>query len=391
MSVTNPLPRRSLLLVLVPVLLAGSGSVLWRAARSKAPAAAAPAPVRVTTARVQQRDVPIVRVGVGTVTPAATVTVRTQIDGRLERIGFTEGEDVRAGQVLALIDPSPQQAALAQARAQKARDQAQLANARLDLERYTTLFAQEAATQQQLDTQRALVAQLEATVQVDDAQIESTRVQLRYTTIAAPIGGRVGARLVDVGNIVHASDPAGLVVINQVDPITVVFTLPEASFQDVNRALHESKEPLDVLVYARGRDESLARGKLVLLNNQIDTASGTVQLKARLANPGHGLWPGEYVDARLVLGLRRGALTVAASAVQRGPDGLYVYAVGAGDVVQAQPVEVAQIQDGIAIVDRGLSAGQRVVVDGQSKLKPGLSVVEAAAKAASTAERGAGR
>lgn len=391
MSVTNPLPRRSLLLVLVLVLLAGSGSVLWRAARSKAPAAAAPAPVRVTTARVQQRDVPIVRVGVGTVTPAATVTVRTQIDGRLERIGFTEGEDVRAGQVLALIDPSPQQAVLAQARAQKARDQAQLANARLDLERYTALFAQEAATQQQLDTQRALVAQLEATVQVDDAQIESTRVQLRYTTIAAPIGGRVGARLVDVGNIVHASDPAGLVVINQVDPITVVFTLPEASFQDVNRALHESKEPLDVLVYARGRDESLARGKLVLLNNQIDTASGTVQLKARLANPGHGLWPGEYVDARLVLGLRRGALTVAASAVQRGPDGLYVYAVGAGDVVQAQPVEVAQIQDGIAIVDRGLSAGQRVVVDGQSKLKPGLSVVEAAAKAASTAERGAGR
>ncbi|WHZ10428.1 MAG: Multidrug efflux system MdtABC-TolC, membrane fusion component MdtA [Burkholderiaceae bacterium] len=373
-------PRRRPLLVALAFLVLLSAAVLGASekARSAKPTLTAPPPVQATTTRVQQQDVPIVRTGVGTVTPLATVTVHSRVDGQLERVGFTEGQDVKAGQLIAQVDPRALKAQLEQAQAQKAKDAALLGNARLDLKRYATLFTQDAATRQQLDTQKALVAQLEAAIQVDQAQIDAAQVQLGYTTIVAPISGRVGARLVDPGNIVHAADPGGLVVINQLDPIAVVFTLPEDSFQAVNRALHASREPLTVLVYERNSKDILARGKLVLLNNQIDTASGTVKLKAKFDNPGHVLWPGQYIDARLVLGIRHGALTIPAAAVQRGQDGTYVYTVGADDTAQIAAIDVAQTQDGIAVIDKGLAAGQRVVVDGQYKLKPGLKVVETA-------------
>ncbi|MFD2377140.1 efflux RND transporter periplasmic adaptor subunit [Ottowia pentelensis] len=343
--------------------------------------------MQATTTQVRQQDVPIIRTGVGTVTPLATVTVRSRIDGQLERVGFVEGQDVKAGQLLAQLDARALQVQLEQAQAQKAKDAALLGNARIDLRRYETLIAQDAATRQQLDTQRALVAQLEAALKMDQAQIDAAQVQLSYATITAPIGGRTGARLVDPGNIVHATDPGGLVVINQIDPIAVVFSLPEGAFQDVNRALQGSQAPLAVQVSLPGSAQALASGRLTLLNNQIDNTTGTIRLKAQFGNPQHALWPGQYVDARLVLGVRRGALTVPAAAVQRGPEGTYVYTVGADGSAQIAPVEVAQIQDGLAVIDQGLAAGQRVVVDGQYKLRPGLKVAEAPRAAASEGGR----
>ena len=381
--------RRRPLWALLAVLVLASALMLGASqrARSAKPPPAAAAPVQASTTLVQRQDVPIALSGVGAVAPLATVTVRSRIDGQLERVGFAEGQDVKAGQLLAQLDARALKAALEQTLAQKARDQALLGNARLDLQRYTTLSAQDAATPQQLATQKALVAQLAAAVQMDQAQIDAARVQLSYTTITAPISGRVGARLVDAGNIVHAADPGGLVVINQIDPITVVFTLPDTDFQAVNRALHGSRTPLAVQVSERNAAQPLARGSLTLLNNQIDPASGTVQLKARFDNPQHMLWPGQYVDARLILGLRHGALTVPAAAVQRGPEGTYVYAVDADGTARVQAVAVAQIQDGVAVIDQGLAAGQRVVVDGQYKLRPGLKVVEAPRAAASEAGR----
>ena len=339
-------------------------------------------PVAVTTTRVKIQDMPIFRTGIGTVAPTFSVTVKARVDGELDKVAFTEGQDVKKGQLLAQLDPRTLQAQLLQAQAARAKDQATLANARADLARYTSLLAEEAATPQQVDTQKALVAQLDAALQTDDAQINYAQVQLGFTTIAAPIGGRVGARLVDIGNIVHAADANGLVVINQVDPISVVFTLPEEAVPDINRALNASSadhQPLVVQAYPRSGSELLGSGRLVLLNNQIDTASGTVQLKASFANPQHTLWPGQYVNVRLVLGQRSQALTVPAAAVQRSQTGSYVYVVGAdGQTVQTQPIEVASIQDGIAVIDKGLSAGQRVVVDGQYKLKPGARIAEVA-------------
>ena len=381
--------RRRPLWALLAVLVLASALMLGASqrARSAKPPPAAAAPVQASTTLVQRQDVPIVLSGVGAVAPLATVTVRSRIDGQLERVGFAEGQDVKAGQLLAQLDARALKAALEQTLAQKARDQALLGNARLDLQRYTTLSAQDAATPQQLATQKSLVAQLEAAVQMDQVQIDAARVQLSYTTITAPISGRVGARLVDAGNIVHAADPGGLVVINQIDPIAVVFMLPDTDFQAINRALHGSRTPLAVQVSERNAAQPLARGSLTLLNNQIDPASGTVQLKARFDNPRHTLWPGQYVDARLILGLRHGALTVPAAAVQRGPEGTYVYAVDADGTARVQTVAVAQIQDGVAVIDQGLAAGQRVVVDGQYKLRPGLKVVEAPRAAASEAGR----
>lgn len=390
----SPARRRNLLLGLIVLLAVLAGLWYFKRPAPVARAGAAPA-VRVTTAPVLAQTVPIYQTGIGTVTAAQSVTVKARIDGQLDQVGFTEGQDVKAGQMLARIDPRTLQAQLAQAQAQRARDQAQLMNARLDLQRYARLIGEDAATQQQLDTQKALVAQLEAGVQTDDAQIRFAQVQLSFTTILAPISGRVGARLVDPGNIVHAADANGLVVINQIDPIAVVFTLPEDAFQDINRALLASRQPLAVQAYPREGKDLLGTGRLVLLNNQIDPATGTVQLKASFPNPQHRLWPGQFVNVRLLLGTRDQALTVPAAAVQRSQDGTYVYVVNAdGKTVQNQAITVAQIQDGLAVITQGLGAGQRVVVAGQYKLKPGTVIAENTPAAAATppvAGAGAGK
>jgi len=362
-------------IALVAILVLGTGALrkLWS---PPAAPAAGPPPVPATTARVATETIPIARTGVGNVMTVASVTVRPRIDGQLDSVDFKEGQDVKAGQVLVRIDPRTYQAQLEQSLAQKAKDEAQLANARADLKRYGELIKEDATTQQTLDTQRALVNQLQAAVKSDDAQIHLAQVQLGFTTITAPISGRVGARLVDPGNIVHAADANGLLIINQIDPIAVQFTLPESNFQAVNRALNTQREPLQVEAIDRDTHEVLATGRLVLLNNQIDATTGTISLKAQFANAQHKLWPGQSVDARLVLGERSDALTVPSAAVQRSQDGFFAYVVGPEDKVRVQPIEVADTVDGKAVIAKGLSAGERVVTDGQYRLTPGARIVE---------------
>jgi multidrug efflux system membrane fusion protein len=309
------------------------------------------------------------------VTPNATVTVKPRIDGALDKLYYVEGQDVKAGQLLAELDARALRAQLAQQVAARAKDAAQLANARNDLGRYTRLRADDAATQQTLDAQKAQVAQLEAAVQADDAQINYYQVQIGYTRITAPIAGRTGSRLVDAGNIVHAADAGGLVVINQVDPVTVLFTLPEEDVQRIAAA--GGGRPLAVTAMTRDGASELATGELVLLNNTVDTATGTIQLKGRFTNTKHVLWPGQYVNMRLRLGTLDGATTVPSSAVQRGPNGTFLFVVDAGGKAAMQQVVLGQEQDGVSVIKSGLQPGQRVVVDGQSKLKPGARVTEA--------------
>ena len=378
---------------LVAIALAVLASGLWSIERPANAAGQAKgkhdeAPVAVTTALVRPQDVPIYRTGIGTVTPTSSVTVKARVDGQLDRVAFTEGQDVKKGQLLAQLDPRTLQAQLLQAQAAKVKDQATLANARIDLKRYETLVSQDAATQQQFDTQKALVNQLDASVKADDAAVNAAQVQLGFTTINAPISGRVGARLVDPGNIVHAADATGLVVINQIDPISVVFTLPDDAVQETIHALDTNK-PVLVQAFPRDGGNMLGAGHLTLLNNQIDTSTGTVQLKASFLNGEHNLWPGQYVNVRLILGTRSKALTVPEQAVQRSQSGVYVYVVDEQTkTVQSRVIALTQIQDGLAVIASGVSAGDRVVVDGQYKLKPGSRVTEVA-RAASGAASGA--
>ena len=337
-----------------------------------------PAPVTITVAPVKVQDMPIFRTGIGTVTPTFSVTVHSRVDGQLESVGFNEGDDVKKGQVIARIDPRTYQAQLLQAQATQAKDEATLANARIDLTRYETLIKQDAATQQQVDTQKALVNQLAATVKADEAAVKYAQVQLDYTTIVAPISGRVGTRLVDPGNIVHAADTNGLVVINQIDPISVLFTLPDDAVQDTNRAVAKSHQPLFVKALSRDGSELLGTGTLTVVNNQIDTTSGTVQMKASFLNHEHNLWPGQFVNVRLILGTYEKALTIPAVAVQRSQSGVYVFALSPdGQTVRNQAISLVQIEDGVAIVaaGQGLASTDKVVTDGTYQLQPGSHVV----------------
>ena len=338
--------------------------------------------VPVRAAAVKQEALPIALSGVGNVLAAQSVTLHSRIDGQLDAVFFKEGQDVRAGELLVKLDDRVLVAQVQQAEAQRARDEAQLANAEADLQRYQGLVKDAAATQQQLDTQRALVRQLQATVRNDAAALNAARVSLSFTRITSPISGRVGARLVDVGNIVHAADAGGLLVINQIDPIMVQFSLPEGAFQSINAAINAAgKKKLLVQAVDREAHEVLADGELTLLNNQIDTTTGTVQLKARFANPQHKLWPGQQVDARLVLRMQDDALTVPPAAVQRSQQGLFVYVIESDGVVRAQPVKVNEIDDRRTQVLDGLKLGERVVTDGQYRLMPGAHVTEVATKA----------
>ena len=388
MSESSRARRRWLSRGAVVLALAVVVWLVWQGFFGQAPnkATAAPA-VPATLVTVSSEDVPHYLLAVGTVQPLASVTVRTRVDGELQRLGYVEGQDVKAGQMLAEIDAKPYQAQLGQALAQKARDEAQLANAKRDFDRYAELIKLDSTSQQTLDTQKALVAQLQAAVQNDQAQVDYAQVQLGYTTITAPLAGRTGARLVDAGNIVHASDAGGLVVINQIDPIAVVFAVPGDALPEIDRA-RQGGGALAALAYSRDGEALLGRGELVLVNNQIDVASGTVQLKARFANAAHALWPGQYVNVRLQVGEFRQAPTVPAQVVQRGQSGTYAYVVGADGKAEMRPIEVAQIQDGKAVVGKGLRAGETVVSDGQYKIKPGVPVVAAPGKASAAAEAG---
>ena len=334
------------------------------------------APVPVLVAASETREVPIYLDGLGTVQAFNTVTVKAMVDGPLVDVRFKEGQDVHAGDVLARIDPRTFQAAFDQATAKKAQDQANLANARLDLTRYQKLAATAYTSAQQADTQKATVAQLEAQVQQDQAAIDSARTQLGYTTVLAPINGRVGMRLVDQGNIVHASDATGMVVITTLQPISVVFTLPQQALPAVAAAMKDGSP--EALAVAQGSDGTRAglldRGTLSVLDNEVDPTTGTIKLKATFPNADLKLWPGGFVGVRLKVATERNALVVPPAAVQRGPAGAYVYVVGADDTVKRQAVTVGHEDERASVITDGLPAGARVVTDGASRLTDGAHV-----------------
>jgi membrane fusion protein, multidrug efflux system len=326
--------------------------------------------IAVQAGTVAREDVPIWFDGIGTVQAFNSVTVRARVDGELQRLDLREGQLVKAGDVLAIIDSRPLQAQLAQAQAKKAQDEAQLANARRDLERNLSL--REFAAKQTVDTQRAQVVQYEAQIRADDAAIEAVQVQLNYTTITAPISGRIGLRSLDQGNMVRSSDQSGLVTITQVQPIAVVFTLPEKLLPAIIDAQTRGEVPVQAL--DREGKTVLGAGALAVIDNLIDTGTGTIRLKATLPNDPQRLWPGGFVNVRLLSTIRRGATTVASTVVQRGPQGTFAYIIKDDQTVEQRPIKVARIEEGKAIIDDGLTPGERVVVDGQYRLQPGSKI-----------------
>ena len=329
--------------------------------------------VPILAVAAKKQDVPIYLDGLGTAQASATVTVKAQVDGKLIEVAFTEGQDVKAGQVLARIDPRSYQAALDQASAKKAQDQATLANARLDAARYAKLVANAYTSAQQADQARSMVAQLEAQVAGDQAQVDTARVNLGYTNVVAPIDGRIGIRLVDIGNIVHSSDTTGLCVITTLQPISVVFTLPQQSLRLVTNAMQQGT--VEVLAMAQDNiAEVLDRGTLTVLDNQVDSATGTIKLKASFPNPRLRLWPGAFANVRLKSETRTAAITVPPVAVQRGPTGTYAYVVKDDNTVTRRIVKVGHEDLQVAIITEGVAEGERVVTDGASRLSEGSKV-----------------
>jgi len=339
-----------------------------------------PVPVLVTSATAA--DVPVYLDGVGTTKALNTVTVKPQIDGKLIKISFKEGEDVPQGHVLAVIDPTTYQAQFDQTVAKKAQDEAQLANARLDLERYVRLATTNASTKQQVDTQRALVAQLEAQVRLDQAAIDNAQAILSYTKIVAPIAGRTGIRQVDEGNIVHASDTTGLVVITQIQPLSVFFNLPQQVLARVNKEF--AKGPLQVEALAADNSTVADLGVLQVVDNQVDQTTGTVKLKAEFPNKELQLWPGQFVNVRLLIDTLKQAIVVPTAAVQRGPNGNFVYIVD-GDKVSVRGVLVTQQDETRAVISYGLSAGDRVVTTGFAQLANDTQITIGSAESGQTA------
>jgi multidrug efflux system membrane fusion protein len=367
--------RRTALVVLALSIATAAGSYwyFWAAPTATSQPQRPPAPtIPVKATVVQRQDVPIFLSGIGTVHAFNVVTVKTRVDGHLDRVAFVEGQDVSEGEVLAQIDPRPFQAQLAQARAARARNEALLVNAKLDLERATMLATREYATRQSLDTQRALVRQLEAAIQGDEAAIDNATVQLGYTTITSPIGGRTGMRLVDKGNIIRTTDPSGLVVITELQPISVIFALPQDVLGEVTTEM--AAGPLKVSAYNRDRTALLGEGVLLLVDNQIEAGTGTLRLKATFDNKDNALWPGQFVNARLLLRVRRGVATVPAEVVQHGAKGPFAYVVKPDQSVEQRPIRSGYSRDGITIVEDGLALEEIVVLDGQYKLRPGARV-----------------
>jgi multidrug efflux system membrane fusion protein len=342
-------------------------------AKTIAAKAGASARIPVTVARVQEIDFPVYLNGLGTVQPYDKVTVRSRVDGQIVKVAFRQGQMVKEGDTLVEIDPRPYQAALDQALAKKAQDEANLKNAKLNLDRYVSLAQKDYASRQQVDTQQAMVDQLSAQVKGDQAAIENAQTQVSYTTIKAPLSGRTGFRLIDPGNIVHASDQNGIVTIVQLQPISVVFTAPEEELPQINKALLAGIVPVKAL--SSDGLKTLSEGRLALVNNEVDEASGTIRMKATFRNNDNVLWPGLSVSTRLLVDTLKQVATVPDNAVQRGPNGLYAFVVGDDDKVGVQAIKVSHSDDGISVVEEGLTPGQQVVVAGQYRLQAG-SVVQ---------------
>src|SRR5262245_54610622 len=336
------------------------------------PAATTGEAVPVLAVEAKVADVPVYLDGVGTARALNTVTVRPQVDGKLISLSFTEGQDVPKGFVLAKIDPATYQALYDQAVAKKAQDEATLANAKLDLERYLRLAATNAVNKQQLDTQRALVAQLEAQIKADQAAIDNTRAVLSYTDVVAPIAGRTGIRLVDEGNLVRASDATGIVVITQIKPITVLFNLPQQELPQLTKGLSEGPLPIEAL----GQNgKPIDKGKVLVIDNQVDQTTGTVKLKAEFSNEQLQLWPGQFVNVRLLIETLGRIVVVPTAAVQRGPTGTFVYVVRSDDTVTVRQIGVKQQNDQQAAISEGLRAGEIVVTSGFGRLREGEKVI----------------
>jgi multidrug efflux system membrane fusion protein len=369
-------------IILALLLAGGVGGGLWLVrARGKAAAAGAAAAasamqnriVPVLTAEVAKHDVPMWREGLGSVSAFYTVTVKTQVDGRIDRVAFTEGQHVKKGDLLVQIDPRPFAIQLQSAQAALARDAANEKNARVNAERYKTLSQQNLIAVQQYTDQQASVDQLAAQVQADQAQIDAARLNLDYAHITSPIDGVTGVRLVDPGNVVHATDTTGLVVVTQLDPIALFFTLPEDDLPAISAA-RQTTPDLSVEAFSRDGDKPLGRGKLSVVDNEINQATATIRLKAIFDNPQSALWPNQFVKARITLSTRHDALTVPAAVIQQGPSGTFAYVVSASSTAEMRPVVVDVIQGDTAILKSGLAAGEQVVVDGQAQLRPGAKV-----------------
>ena len=372
------LARNRVRATLFGVLLAAGLIALARSWLPGTPSQAAsrrdggPQTIQVDTAPVERMDVPVELAGIGTVQAYNTVTITTRVDGELQKLGFSEGQLVRKGDLLAQIDPRPYQAALEQAQATRAKDEAQLESAKQDLSRYMMLAPENLTSQQTLDAQKATVAALTAQLKGDQATIDNARTQLAYTSVTSPIDGRTGIRRVDIGNNLHASDTNGIVVVTQVQPITVIFTLPEGSLDAINQALGSGS----VRVRAMSRDENTEydRGNLQLVDNQIDNTTGTIRLKAVFPNEHNTLWPGQFVNVHVLVRTDRGALTIPASALQRGPNGTFTYVVRPDSTVEVRLLKVAEEEGAIVAVRSGLEAGEPVVTTNQYRLEPGSRV-----------------
>jgi len=349
-------------------------------------AATTPPAVPVVAGTVVQHDVPIYLTGVGTVIAYNTVIVRSQIQGQIASINFTEGQAVHTGDLLSQIDPRPYQAQVGQVTATRDRDQAQLVNAQANLARYTQLGDKGWATPQLVETQKAQVAQLQSAIKADEALIEAAQIQLSYTRLTSPIDGVTGLRQVDIGNIIHPTDPNGLVVVTQIEPISLIFTLPESNLPQIQEQEQKTKQPLTVLAYSQDNTIKLDEGTLALVNNEILQTTGSIQLKANFPNKTHRLWPGELVNARLLLDTRHDGLTVPAGVLQQGPQGAYAYVINPDRSVAIRPIKVAQVSEGQALIDSGLQANEQVVVDGQYKLQPGTHVTILTGQAAEEAK-----
>jgi multidrug efflux system membrane fusion protein len=369
MSGLGCLARRSAQVVLCAAMIA-IVSLIPASADAQIGQPNAAVPVTVTTAA--RRDVPNWLRGLGTIQAYYAVQLRPRVDGTLTEVPVKEGQDVKKGDLLAVIDPRPYKASLDVALAKKQQDQAQLSNAQADLARYTSLVRQDFASRQQLETQQSMVKQFSAAILGDEAQVEAAQLNLSFCYITAPFDGRVGLRNVDPGNIVRAAEATPIVSVTQIQPISTTFTLPQDSLPAIMRAME--RHPLDVVVYASDNKTELDRGTLLTPDNTIDSGTGTIKLKATFPNAHRTLWPGQFVNVRLLLGSETNVIAVAAPAVQHGPNGLFVYLIGANDTVSVQPVEVTRQEGDVYVVSKGLAEGAVVVATGQSRLQAGTHV-----------------